>query len=398
MKPLRVLVTGARAYYALQVIRCLGRRGHSVTAADSDPHATGFYSRYTAATWVYPRIDRDHGAWFDALRTHLRREPHDVILPLYEEALALSRYAPALAGLASIPVGDYAGMMQLHDKRLLYELAARIGVPVPRTRVVAGPLPADVTFPLVVKVGQSSSARGVAIVHSAREFEKAWHAMQVSHGLPGSVPAIVQDFVDGEQLCTLSFAWRGACKGTLVYRNLCEFPRNGGAGIVRTSIHHAEIAKHVQTLIEANGSHGVVGFDFMIDRNGRPWLTDANPRPTPGIFLAQRCGLDLVGMAVGSEEPSAAAVVRAGLRTRIDPIVALWMLRSLLPGRDYWRRLRMTLSLLIPKRCSASDFFSIDDLRSLRALPIAALDAVRTLLRGSGGLLETVAASQYRDY
>lgn len=398
MKLPRILITGARTYYSLPVIRWLGRRGYSVTAADSDPHATGFYSRYTAARWVYPRIDLDHAAWFEALQSHLRHNPHDVIVPMYEEALVLSRYASELRGLVRAHVGDYAGMMQLHDKQKLYELATRIGIPVPRSRLVLDELPPDVAFPVVVKVGQSSSARGVAIVRSANEFDSAWRAMQASHQLPTSVPAIVQDFVDGEQRCTLSFAWHGRCKGTLVYRNLCEYPRAGGAGIVRASIHHPEISNYVARLIEANGSHGVVGFDFMLDRNGRPWLTDANPRATPAIWLAQRCGLDLVGMAISGEEPASADNVRAGLRTRIDPIVALWMLRSLFPGRDYWRHLRMALSLLVPKRTSASDFLSFDDLASLRALPIAAFDALRTLMRGSGGLLETVASSQYRDY
>jgi hypothetical protein len=64
----RILVTGARTYYSLPVIRWLGRRGCHVTAADSDPHASGFYSRYTRARWIHPRIDLDSRAWFEALK------------------------------------------------------------------------------------------------------------------------------------------------------------------------------------------------------------------------------------------------------------------------------------------------------------------------------------------
>ena len=116
----------------------------------------------------------------------------------------------------------------------------------------------------------------------------------------------------------------------------------------------------------------------------------------PGIWLAQRCGLDLVGMAIAQAEPVCVTEVQAGLRTRVDPIAALWILRSLLPGRDYCRRLHLALSLLVPKSSSASDFFSFDDLPSLRALPVAAIDACRTLWRGR--LLDTVASSQYREY
>jgi predicted ATP-grasp superfamily ATP-dependent carboligase len=393
---LRILITGARTYYSLPVIRWLGRRGCQITAADSDPHASGFYSRYTRARWVHPRIDLDGRAWFEALKRYLEQEPHDVVLPMYEEALVLARYASELRGLTRVAVGEYAGMMEMHDKRRLYELAARLGVPVPVTRLVDGPLPEGLRFPLVLKVGQSSSARGVAIVRSASEFERTWSSLRSSHALPPSVPAIVQDFVVGEQLCTLSFAWQGRPKGTLVYKNLCEFPRNGGAGIVRTSIEHADIVAHVERLIEANRSHGIVGFDFISDGAGRPWLIDANPRPTPGIWLAQRCGLDLVGMAIAQTEPARVTELQAGLRTRVDPITALWMLRSLLPGRDYWRRLCLALSLLVPKSCSASDVFSFDDLPSLRGLPLAAIDYCKALWQGR--LLDTVASSQYREY
>ncbi len=398
MKPLRVLVTGARTYYSLAAIRQLGRLGHRITAADWDSHSTGFYSRYTKARWVYPRIDPGGARWVDALQDYLRREPHDVVLPMYEEALLLSKHAAAVSRLAYVPVGSYAAMLQLHDKQRLYELARGLGVPIPPTRLVDSTLPGDLRFPIVVKVGQSSSARGVTIVRERAAFPAAWHRLRASHALPPGVPAIVQDFVDGHQLCTLSFAWRGEPKGTVVYRNVCEFPPDGGAGIVRASIRHPAIVEAVARLIRANGSHGIVGFDFMVDRAGQPWLTDANPRPTPGLFLAQRCGLDLIDMAIGRQEPIAPCLIRTGLRTRIDPLVALWMLRSVFPGRDYWQRLATTFSLLVPRSSSASDFFCTDDLASLRALPAAAFAAVVARWRGARSLLDTVAASQYRDY
>jgi len=100
---------------------------------------------------------------------------------------------------------------------------------------------------------------------------------------------------------------------------------------------------------------------------------------------------------LAATEPPAAPPARAGLRTRFDPLVAVWMLRSLWPQRDGWRRFATAVSLLVPKRRSSSDLFDRGDLRSLRALPIAAIDALRARRHG-GRLIDTVASSQYRDY
>jgi predicted ATP-grasp superfamily ATP-dependent carboligase len=375
----------------------LGRGGHRVTAADSDAHAAGFYSRYASARFVHPRVDTEPEQFVNSIAELLRREPHDVVLPLYEEALPLAKYSTALPEGVRLPLADYGSMLMLHDKQRLYELAQRIGVPLPKTQIVPGELPSDTVFPAVLKVGQSSSARGVAVIRSRDEFSAAWAVLRATHKLPPTVAPILQQFVSGPQVCTLSFAWHGKPKGTLVYRNICEFPPNGGAGIVRESVDNPVVVEQVERLIRASGFHGVVGFDFLVGGDGNPLLTDANPRPTPGVLLAQRCGIDLVSMMIARDEPPQAPPPRLGLRTRFDPLVAVWMLRSLWPQRDGWRRLATTLSLLVPKRRSASDLFDGGDLRSLRALPIAAFDALRARRRGEH-LLDTVATSQYRDY
>ena len=38
---------------------------------------------------------------------------------------------------------------------------------------------------------------------------------------------------------------------------------------------------------------GNIGFDFMLDKNGKPWLTDLNPRVTATIVIYAAAGLNL---------------------------------------------------------------------------------------------------------
>ena len=219
-----------------------------------------------------------------------------------------------------------------------------------------------------------------------------------SHNLPPGIDPIVQTFVDGEQICSLSFAWYGELMGTLLYRNVVEFPANGGAGIVRIGIKHANVELHVETLIRESGWHGVVGFDFMVEQGtGCPFLIDANPRMTPAVLLAQRSGLDLLAMATAADPPHRATNVIEGLRTRSDPLVFLFMLESLIPRRGYLRRIKLATSFLERRAESRSDVFDRGDLASLRGLfPLIGDVLLNFLLCRSS--LDMIRDSQYCDY
>jgi predicted ATP-grasp superfamily ATP-dependent carboligase len=399
-RPLRVLVTGGCVYYALAVCRALARAGHVVTMADSTPRAAGFFSRHASARWRYPSIARDPAAFVDAVERYLAARPHDVVLPLYEEALVLSRDAGRITRHARLALPDYPTMMQVHDKARLYALAARHGVPTPRTVLVDGEPPAAFAYPAVVKVPQSSCARGVAHVAGPGAFRATWSDLARRHQLPPGVPAILQQRVDGVQHCTLTLAHRGRVQGTLVYRNLAELPPGGGAGVARVSVRHLAIERHVEALVAATGWHGVVGFDFLVERGtGRALLIDGNPRFTPGTLLAERCGLDLVGALVEGRERSRARPLRAGVVTRVEPLLALWVARMLTPGADLGSRLRTAGQVLAACAGGASDCFHVDDPRTFLAIPAAAIDGVAVALglRSADSLVDHACWADYED-
>jgi hypothetical protein len=111
-------VTGARTYFSLAVIRSLGRAGHEVTAADSSPRSIGFFSRYTKHRIVYPSVGRYPNAFIGEIRKHLLQRPHDVTVPLFEEALLLSEQRHQLTGLTRLPLPEHEFMIGFHDTAL----------------------------------------------------------------------------------------------------------------------------------------------------------------------------------------------------------------------------------------------------------------------------------------
>jgi predicted ATP-grasp superfamily ATP-dependent carboligase len=379
----RVLLTGSCVYYALAACRALDRAGHVVTVADSTPRAAGFFSRHAAARWRYPSIARDPDAFVDAVVAYLGAHPHDVIVPLYEEALVLSRHVERIAPLARLALPDYATMMTVHDKSRLGALAAGHGVPTPRTVVVDGPAPVDFPYPALVKVPQSSCARGVATIDGPAGFGAAWADLARRHQLPPGVPALLQQRIDGVQHCTLTLAQRGQVKGTLVYRNLAELPPGGGAGAARVSVRHPAIERHVEALVAATGWHGVVGFDFLVERgSGRALLIDGNPRFTPGTLLADLCGLDVLGglLALAERELPRVRSLRAGVVTRAEPVLAVWLLGKLAPGRGFAARAREAAAVLRASSGATSDCLRLDDPLTWMAVPAAMIDVAAVAL------------------
>lgn len=370
-----------------------------MTAADCRHRSIGFYSRFTSARLVYPSIATNPEEFVAFLSKYLREVPHDVVLPLYEEALALAKYRHLLPCAVRVPVPDYGPMLQLHDKRSLYQLAKRCGVHVPHTWSLPRTSPESLPYPVVLKVPQSSSARGVIRVASVKQFPAAVEYLARSHSLMLTAPLLAQRYIAGEQICSFSFAWRGNPKGTVVYRNLCEYPFTGGAGVVRETCREPEVERVSTLILRETKWHGVLGLDFIREEaSGNVYLIDANPRFTPGVSLALRAGVDVLQMALGAEEPAPATQHAGTLRGLIEPLVVAWMLRALLPHAGYGRDIAMAAHLLVPKSCSRSDLFDMRDMGAMRGVGLALLDSMVDCARNGGAPLDVIRDSQFADY
>ena len=392
---MRVLVTGASIVHALPVIRRLGRLGHEVTVADSHPRASGYYSRYATSRWRYPALSEGPGRFVAALDDYLRQRPHDWVVPLFEETIPLAQAQERAPGTIRAQLGAYSKLMRFHDKAALQQFAAGAGVPMPDT-VELGEVPAAFRFPAMLKVPQSSCGRGVLRVSTAAEVPGALARLAADHQLPASVKVLLQQEIDAESISVFAFAWQGRPKGLLVYRSIGLYPRRGGSGVIRESVRHAEVERHARTLLTASGWHGPVGFDFLVERKtGRVLLIDANPRLTPAVELAARCGFDAVAMMVAASEPEDAGVVEPGKSNVTEPMLVSWLVECLVAGFSGWRE---AWQLMRPLLRASPDVLDARDLRSLLAGPAALVDWVRAARSPVPSGLELIRHGQYCDY
>lgn len=299
----RVLVTDAGRTSAIACIRALGRRGWHVIAGDSDPHSTGFRSRFTKETFVYPAPEKSPRAFLDALHGFLATHAVDLLLPVTDECIhPLATERARFEPLTRLAIPPAAALARVTDKRATLELARELGLAVPETRVVqtvaeALRAAAELRYPLVLKPAVSRrylpeedriEVGHVSFAHDAREL-----ALRMA-GLEGGAPVILQSYEEGVGVGVECLAQEGRVLRAFQHRRLAEIPVHGGASAWRESVPLDPVLLAQSTrLIEALGWTGLVMVEFKL--GVRPWLLEVNGRVWGSIPLACLAGVDFPG-------------------------------------------------------------------------------------------------------
>lgn len=326
MKPLHILVTNARRRKAVPIVRSLGRAGMRVTCADSTPRAAAFYSRHCRGRFVYPEPGSD--AFVEALARWLRRHPCDAVFPLDDDVLlALSAARELLPSPGVLLLPHHETVSRASDKSWLVPHAARLGLPVPWTRVVRGPDDlADLDewpLPAVVKPCRASGSRGVTYFESRKRLRDVCRAF-----LRERAPFLVQERIPaaGEGLGYFAlYDRRRRLVAQFMHRRLREYPLSGGPSTLREGIWDEAVARQGRRLLESLGWVGLAMVEFKRDpRDGRAKLMEMNPRFWGSVALPIFSGVDF---------PVLAADVTAGRDVEPATTYALgWRARWLWPG------------------------------------------------------------------
>jgi len=300
-----VLLTLGRLPKALDLARGFSRAGHRVIVAEPHRHHLAGASRHVARSVVVTAPSASAETYLQDLMEVIRAERVDLIVPVSEEILHVSRLAPRLPSNVRLFAMPHEILLALHDKHRFIELCGRFGLAAPASFAFADPQAAQLAArcDTVIKPVYSCSGRGLR--YAAR-----------GTALPAADPAgsgrgsIVQARIDGQVLSSFSIARAGRPLGTVVYRGVVM---SGSVAVCfeRLPIHPA-IERWVEQFIHLSTFDGFISFDFVEDHDARPWAIECNPRATSGLHFVH--GEDL-----------AAAVLRPGsvtsLRTRPERLL-----------------------------------------------------------------------------
>lgn len=335
-----VIVTDSHLGSATAVIRSLGQAGHRVVAAGWERRSPGFYSRHAADRLLHASPDDDRDSAVDALLRAASDHGADLIVPVTDSIIF-----PLCAARERLPAGCRlalpadAALELAHDKDATLQLAARLGVPTPRTVTVrdeAGvrAAAADMRWPVVVKP-RSSRKSEVAYAQSAEDL-----VLRVGE-LAGEA-GLVQEYCPGTGVGVELLAHEGRPLAAFQHQRLREVPITGGASSLRESVPLDPVLYEysVRLLRELEWT-GLAMVEFKLTPDG-PRLMEINGRIWGSLPLAVRAGMDfpalMADLFLTGPPPADAAPLTdydVGVRSRNLELDVVWVGSVLRRRRRY---------------------------------------------------------------
>jgi predicted ATP-grasp superfamily ATP-dependent carboligase len=290
-------------YQGLAIARSLGRQGIPVCVID-DERSIARASRFVGHSLRVHDLREQRQTVRALLDAHDRFGLQGwVLYPTREEtvaAIALNR-AP-LSRSFRVPTPAWSSVRPAWDKRETYRLAARLGIPTPRT-----------WFPQAEDDLELVDTRSAVVVKPAIKEHfiyatgaKAWRAdgpdelraayrRAVGVINPGEV--LVQELVPGGGECQFAycaFFKQGQAIASMTVRRLRQHPSDfGRASTFVETIELAQLEQPSTEFLRAIDYYGLVELEYKQDpRDGRYKLLDVNPRTWGYHGLGAAAGVD----------------------------------------------------------------------------------------------------------
>jgi glutathione synthase/RimK-type ligase-like ATP-grasp enzyme len=187
---------------------------------------------------------------------------------------------------------------------------------IPATRAFESSVPAELSYPIVVKADQSYGGRCVRIVNSDADvratvwelqtpttwrsiFRRFFGAILGSEALgPLRLPlrrtVSLQQYIPGRPSNRAVICWKGKVLAGISVEAVEVKHGSGPASVVRL-IDHSEMAIFAEHLVKRLDLSGFVGFDFVLDSSNQAWIIEMNPRVTPICHFSLADGTNLAG-------------------------------------------------------------------------------------------------------
>ena len=119
----KILITGARLWYAYNSINLLSRDGHEFYIAGSSRLSMALYSKYIKKRFIYPDISEKSEEFIEKILAIIEEYKIDYLLPIFEETYVLSYYIDRLKDKINLMIPDFEIIWKLHDKYSLFKVA-----------------------------------------------------------------------------------------------------------------------------------------------------------------------------------------------------------------------------------------------------------------------------------
>lgn len=314
--PIGALVIGGD-HPGLGVARSLGRRGIPVYILE-DQLSVSKFSRYVKKVIRVPDI-RDERMTVDAVLEVGRKLGLNgwVLFPTRDEHVAaFSRYRKDLMEIFRITTPEWETTKWAWDKKNSYELAEKLGIPIPRTWNVHSVDQLRMLYsrlPLAIKpaIKENFFYATQAKAWRADSPEQLKHLFEKAAAQIKTEEILIQEIIPGggEQQYSYCAFWKdGRAHSSLVARRLRQHPREFGRAATYVETTEMTVVEELsERFLKSINYYGLVEIEFKHDlRDGCYKLLDVN---------ARTWGFHSIGLAAGVDFPYLLFADQVGVAT-----------------------------------------------------------------------------------
>jgi D-aspartate ligase len=390
--PSGALVMGGD-YRGLGLVRSLGRHGIPVWVINQADQRLAAASRYSLRTLFFHSWQDERGV--DFLLEVGRQHGLEgwLLFPTSDESVRLvASHHEQLAKHFQLTVPPWETLQWAVDKRLMHQLADKVGVDHPKThypRCREDLASMGLTFPVILKPTSREKFNKLTAAKAwrANDPETLLARYEEARKLLPPEMLMIQEIIPGGGETQLSYA--AVCKegrplASLVARRSRQFPMDfGRASTFVETVDDPGVADPAIRFLEAIRFTGLVEVEFKQDpRTGQFKLLDINPRVWGWFSLCGRAGVDFGYLLwlLFQGQPVPQTRVQTGVRW-LRMTTDFWTsIREIQGGRmsirGYFRSLRGPRESAI--------FASDDPWPGFLELPLLFYLLIRRVLRGKG--------------
>ena len=333
-----VLLLGADYYGTLAAVRCLGREGIDVYAADDHTGGRALFSKYVKEKATHPPIAETDRfmAWLDAFAAE---HPDTVLYPTNDHlAWLLALHGIPLARKFKTYQPSEEVIVTLLDKKRLSDACAAVGIDTPKTEYAENDrdvarIKKDVSYPLLIKprtqIFLETGIKGSLVARAEdldSELARYRSLVRFNSVLTDVHPDIArplfQEYLTAAETSIFSMSGFVTKEGELLARasmKVLQRPRKVGIGLCFEARPIEPVLKEkLAALCKRVGYYGAFEVELIADGDKR-LLIDFNPRFFSQMAFDVARGLRIPLLAYHAARGDDAALSRELERARKEP-------------------------------------------------------------------------------
>lgn len=266
---MKILITGARSPASFELAKAFKDSDYEVFSTDSIN--TPLYKKLGIKLYKHFAANGNFDKFCNNIKKIIINSKAELIIPVNEEIFYFVKAAKKLG--VNIFAPDLNTLMMLHSKIKFNEFCISIGLDAPKTEILP-----EYKGNFENKILKREFSR------FGEEILKKPKYIDIHNTIKN--PYILQDFIEGRDLSFYAIAKDGAIKAFCAYSS--KWRTKGGASYYFSPIkgkifdNTKEIAKKIAEELKLTGQFSC---DLRLDKEGKLWVIECNPRTTSGIHL-----------------------------------------------------------------------------------------------------------------